>query len=357
MQLDLASISRSFAVFSFKSDLSARMRLWKKLGKQLRDDIPIITALQELRELRNPKEPTSIAIKEWIRAMENGKRFSEASREWVTPEEYMLLMAGEKSGALAVSLVSVTKVAMAKKNINSAVTSAVTYPIFLLLAAFGLAFLFSYKVIPAFAKSVGADRWHGLAKIFVDSATFTQNWMHWILLGLVLFVVLVIWLMPRWNSPFRTRLDRYVPFSVYRTMQGSAWLIALSALIQAGVRIEDALESLMANVPPWTRVRTAASLRLMRSGSNLGHALHKSGYEFPDREIISDLRVYSNKSGFGEALRMVSEEWITESVEKIQLLMKKVFFVSFLIASAVIAFEVGGLMAMQVQTMQLIQTK
>jgi type II secretory pathway component PulF len=102
-------------------------------------------------------------------------------------------------------------------------------------------------------------------------------------------------------------------------------------------------------------VRAEAALRGLRAGRNLGQALERSGYEFPDREIISDLRLYASKSGFEEALRTIGEEWITESVVRVKALMNVVFGAAMLVVGGVIMFIAAGFVAMQMQLTQILQ--
>lgn len=355
MSIDFDNLERSYAVMMFKSDTKGRVRLWRKLGKMLRDGIPIITALEEIRALRTKGDPMGIALGEWAAVMKNGRKISEAVREWVTTEEAMLLMAGEQSGSLPEAMVSVVTVTKSKTNIKSAVIGGIAYPFFLILMSFGVMYLFNFKIIPAFSRAVRGEAWTGMAKTMVDMSGFAQTWLHWIALLIVLLIISVFVSMPIWSGPWRTVADRFPPYSIYRVMQGSSWLIALSALIQAGVRLDSALEQLSANSSVWGKVRINAALRGLRAGRNLGEALQQSGYEFPDREIISDIRVYATKSGFDEALRLIGEDWITESVERIQSLMAKVFSGTLLVAAAIIAFEVSGLLAMQLQLSQIMQ--
>lgn len=355
MQIDKSELERKLNIFLFKMDVRGRIKLWRKLGKLLSDGIPIITALEELRDLRSKKEPMYLALKEWAAVMNNGKKFSDAVKPWVSTEESMLLLAGDQSGSLAQSMQSVVKVTKAKQSIKDAVLSGIRYPLFLIILAFAVMFMFSYKVIPAFAKASRGDKWTGMARTMIDVSHFMQNWLVWIALAAVILIVGVLVSMPKWSGPSRTAFDRYPPYSIYRITQGATWIIALSALIQAGMRIEMAMEQLMGNASDWARVRINAALRGMKSGKNLGQALVMTRFEFPDKEIISDIQVYSNKSGFDEALRIIGEEWITESVERIQELMKKVFSGTLLIAGAVIMFMLSGMLAMQMQLTQIIQ--
>jgi type II secretory pathway component PulF len=353
--MELKDIERNVNIYLFKSDTNGRVKLWRKLSKLLSDGIPIITSLDELRNVRLKKDATYFALKEWAAVMKNGKRFSDATLDWVTSEEAMLLMAGDQAGALAISMQSVIKVTKAKQSIKSAVLNGIAYPAFLFILAFAVMFMFSNKIIPAFAKAARSDNWVGIARTMIDVSGFVQHWFVWMVLGVIILIAALLISMPLWSGPTRTIFDRYPPYSIYRIQQGASWLIAMSALIQAGVRIESAMEQLMAKSSNWAKVRIFAALRGMKSGKNLGAALVQTKYEFPDREIISDIQIYANKSGFDEALRIIGDEWITESVDRIQEMMGKVFAVALIFAGGVIAFMVAGMFAMQMQLSQLMQ--
>lgn len=353
--MNLEQLNYEFARLQFKSDAKSRQNLWRKLGKLLRDGIPIIQGLQELRRLRKPNSPMAIAIDDWIRGMNNGRKLSEVVQPWVNAEEGMLILAGEQAGNLEGALDSVVRLAKASKAIRGAVISGLTYPTFLLLMAFGALYFFGYKIIPAFAQAAPQDSWHGLARTMINVAGFVQDWLHWIALAVVCLIAAFFASLPRWDGSLRITLDRYAPYSIYRVMQGSAWLIALSALTQAGMRIETAIEQLGRNSSTWARARCAAALKGLRAGRNLGDALERSGYEFPDREIISDIRLYATKSGFDEALRIIGDEWITESVERVQSMMKGVFSIALVMVGSVIMFIATGLGAMQFQLMEILQ--
>lgn len=353
--MTLDGFNREFARWQFKADAKTRQGLWKKLGKLLRDGIPIIQGLQEIRSLRKPTAPVSIAIEDWIRGMNNGRKLSEVVLPWVNAEEAMLIMAGEQSGTLDEALESVVKVAKAGAAIRGAVISGLAYPTFLLCMSFGALYFFGFKIIPAFTKAASGDTWTGLARTMVNTAAFIQNWLHWIVLAVVLLIVAFFVALPRWNGAVRVICDRYAPFSIYRVMQGSSWLIALSALVQAGMRIETAIDQLGRNASAWARVRCDAALKGLRAGRNLGDSLERSGYEFPDRAIISDIRLYSTKSGFDEALRVIGDEWITESVERVKALMGVIFAVSLLLVGGVVMFIAAGFGAMQMQLMELMR--
>lgn len=350
--MELHEINRKLNIFLFRLDTGARVRLWRKLGKLLGDGISIIVALEELKATRKPTDAMHIALDEWVSILKNGRKFSDAVRDWVPNEEAMLLMAGDQSGTLAKTMQSVVEVSKAKKAIVGAIVGGLAYPTFLMVLSFAVLYLMSYKIIPSFQAAAPGDRWTGLARFAIDASGFVQNWFFVFTAFVVALVVAVIASMPLWKGKLRSSFDRAPPYSIYRVMQGSAWIISMSALIEAGMRIETAMEELMKNAAPWARERMAAALVGLRSGMNLGVALSATKTGFPDEEIISDIRIYFGKTDFDRALKLIGDEWIKESVEKIDGLMRIIFGVALLMVAAVLGFTMMGLFSIQMQLVQ-----
>lgn len=349
----------NFSKFMFKFNSGDRRRLWIKLSKLLSNGVPILDALISMQKRRldsgMKKDPMTVALTLWIEKIKNGRRLSQAIEGWVEHDEQMLLAAGEQSGNLATSLESTAEIIEAKRKIRAAVLGGVSYPFAMLALAFGVLIMFSFKIIPAFSRIVSDDKWTGTAAIMIKLSNFSRDWIIWILIAAVVLIVMLFLSFPRWKDGLRIKLDRYPPYSIYRMLHGSTWMISFAALVGAGVRIEQALQQLGDGASPWMRVRVNACLRGMRAGMNPGDALAKSGYGFPDVEIIDDLGVYARLSGFDSALSIIGREWMTESVEQIQNLMKVVFGISVLTVGLFVAFMVGGLIGMELQLASIMQ--
>lgn len=346
--------------FLFRMNSSGRRRLWLKLAKLLSNGVPIMDALGSMNERRiasaGKTDGLSIALTSWMDSLRNGSRLSDAIKNWVDNDEQMLIAAGEQSGSLHIALVSVAEIMEAKKKIKAAVIGGLAYPLIMLLIALSVLIMFSYKIIPEFSAIVPDDKWHGIARIIIDFANFTRSWLWLILLGILGSLGAFFMSLPRWTGGLRIRLDKHAPYSIYRVMQGGSWMISFAALVSAGVRVENALQYLARDAAPWLRVRTNACLAGMRSGLNVGDALARSGYGFPDLDIIDDLGVYSKLSGFDVAAAILGKEWIVESVERIQSMMKIIFGVSVLSVGLFIAFMVGGLIGMELQMSSIMQS-
>ncbi len=352
-------LNLKFSRFMFQNGGAARRRLWTKIAKLLANGVPILDAIKSIHGRRvasnGGKDPVSVALAHWIDSLRNGARLGQAIAGWVPRDEQMLIAAGEQSGRLDDALMYAAEVMVAKTKIRSAVMSGLMYPSVMMMMAIGVLLMFSYKIIPEFARVVPDEKWHGVARIMIDLADFTRSWIVLIVAVLVGLIVALFMSFPRWSGGLRIKLDRYPPYSIYRMLQGSTWMISLAALVAAGVRVETALQQLGEGAAKWLDERTQACLRGMRSGLTLGDAMAKSGYGFPDLEIIDDLGVYSALSGFDRALAIIGKEWISESVEKIQGMMKGIFGVSVLAVGLFIAFMVSGLIGMELQMSAIVQ--
>lgn len=353
------AIERAYARFAFLHvESGSRRRLWLKIAKMHHNGVPILQAIEDLRDRRieadGVSSPQAIALAEWASAIQNGVRLCEAIVGWVSDAEMMLIAAGEQSGALEGALESAARLMEAKRQIIGTIFRGSAYPFVLFMMSFAVLYLFGFKIIPAFTTIVHNDGWHGLARAMITASNFARQWLWLVALSFVVTSVGFVVSLPILDGAIRIKLDRYAPYSIYRVMLGSTWLISLAALVNAGLRIESALEQLAGTAVPWLQNRVNACLSAVRSGLNLGEALARTGYEFPDKEIIDDLGTYAGLSGLNEALVMLGNEWLNESVEQIKQRMTVVFGVSILTLGIVVSVMVAGMFDMQVQLSQII---
>lgn len=348
-----------FARYMFAHGIDARRRLWIKLSKLLGNGVPLLDAMKSIHERRiesgAAKDPTTIAIGKWMERIRNGHRLGQAIEGWAPRDEQMLISAGEQSGRLDEALMNTAEIMQAKAKISKAVIGGLMYPSVMMVIALGVLIMFSFKIIPEFSRVVPYEKWQGIARIMIDLSGFAREWIVLLVVLIVASIVALFMSFSRWRAGLRIKLDRYPPYSIYRMLQGGAWLISLSALVAAGLRVETAVQQLGDGASKWLTDRSQACLRGMRSGLTLGDALAKSGYGFPDREIVDDLGVYSRLSGIDQALSILGKEWVAESVEKIQGMMKGIFGVSVLAVGLFIAFMVGGLIGMELQMASIVQ--
>ena len=136
---------------------------------------------------------------------------------------------------------------------------------------------------------------------------------------------------------------------MYKVFTGISWLLALSALVKGGTPVSTALRALRRDASRYLKERIDKTLVFINNGENLGQALGKTHLDFPDKEIISDLKIYSELDNFEEALDNLANDWLDESVHMIEEKAGVLNMVALLAIGAVIAWAVMGTFEMQDQ--------
>ncbi len=343
-----------YAKFIFRTNNEKRMAICRKLASLLRNDFTLIDALERLEMIeskngRKPNEPFAIAMRQWQKNLERGMTFSEATRGWVPPEETLLVTSGNLSN-LVVALENVGRVVDGTQRIKRAMTTAIAYPMFLLTLTFGIIIMVGLYLVPPLAEIAGNDIvWRGTAQSLVWLSEFSIQYWY---LFLVIFasVVAIIWLsLPNWSGRMRVLFDKLPPWNVYKIQVSVGWLMSLAAMVSAGVTIPDAMRMLSDSANRYLRRILDSALRYIANGDNLGVAMESTGRNFPDSEIIGDLTIYADMNGFDENLTQVANDYLNESVRKMEKVSSTLNSLGILLISAIIAWVVLGTFQMQDQ--------
>ena len=352
--IDMNKLELLYAKMMFRLDTEKRMAICRKLASLLRNDFTLIDALERLEmvESKNgtkPNEPFAIVMRQWQKNLEKGMTFSEATRGWVPPNETLLVTSGNLSN-LVVALENVGRVVDGTQRIRRAMTSAIAYPLFLLALTFGIIIMVGLYLVPPLRDVAGNDIiWRGSAMSLVWLSDFSIKYWYIFLISFA-SIVSIIWLsLANWSGHVRTLFDKLPPWNVYKIQASVGWLMSLAAMVSAGVTIPDAMRMLADNANRYLRRILDSALRFIANGDNLGIALEKTKYEFPDSEIIGDLTIYADMNGFDENLTQVANDYLNESVRKMEKVSSTLNSLGILLVSAIIAWVVLGTFQMQDQ--------
>jgi type II secretory pathway component PulF len=347
MQID---IQRYWARTQFGA--TVRLRLYRKIAKMLSNGLPLLKILEELRDRashqgRKPNEPLAIVLDDCRRTVQNGRLLSEALEWWIPKTEQMIIMAGEQAGRLETTLIAVIDVVTAGKRIKGVIIGGIIYPVAVFALIIVYVYLFGTRVIPKFAQMTDPANWHGAAKSLYIMSVVVQNWMLYVVLALAALAVTIMVSMPLWRGNVRTFFDRFAPYSIYRLVVGSGFLMAFSALQHAGITVEKSLVRLSDMASPWLRERLDGALLGVKSGLNCGEALRNAGYGFPSPEVIDDLCVYAEYKGFAEALKLLADEWMEDGIEQVTIQMKVLNGFAIITLAIIIGWLVTGFFGIQ----------
>ncbi len=338
----------------FEFSGKARERLYRKLAQLLKNGVSLDRALEQIAmiEEKRGNTGTSTLLRRWRNAIENGTNFGQAVAPFVPSSEALLLETGGNSGRLQDAFMNAAESVAQQRRVKGAIISSGSYPALLILVLIAMLVMMSYNIIPAFAEVLPLEEWQGSAAFIASlSAKIRANGVYYF--GAFVAVIVVIsYSLPRWTGRTRMLVEKIAPWSIYRMQQGSSLLLSVAALMASGVKIDDnALKRISVRSSPYLKERVTAIARQLTSGHNLGDAMSRTGFKFPEEELIDDLRIYATLKGFEENLTAITREWVGEVEGKVTAAMK----VLNTVALVLIAVTLGTLISSIFGVVQQIQ--
>ena len=317
----------------------SRYKFYRKLAQLLENGVPLNTAMGQIARIasRSRSSIMPVLYRKWIRNIENGANFGQVLSEYIPSSEAILLETGANSGRLVEALENTAQSIEQQAKVKKAIIGSAAYPMVLVAMLIAAMLLSSYQVIPTFEEIIPVEEWVGISYGVAIAAQFIRSYSFMIFATLGAIVLVIIYTMPRWTSKSRITFDNIPPWSMYKMWQGSSFLLAISSMMASGVKLDEvSLGKISKQSDPYLSQRIRSLVRFITAGDNLGDALYKSGYKFPDEEIISDLQIYANLRGFDQNLIWITRSWVDSLVEQVQVTMKVVNVVILMLIAIVI---------------------
>ena len=296
----------------------------------------LAVAVQTARDQSHNQE--AWIIRHWRDALVRGS-FAEEVSDWIPASEAMIFQAyGEVDAAHLFA--GAARVADLRQRQTAAVFSALALPGLLIASVLFMLWGAGGYFIPVFQEILPAERWPVLGALFRDVSLWLHAFPH-VLIGSLLGAGLVIRLiLLSWKGPGRAVLDRIAPFSIYRTIVGSAFLFVLLEYLRAGVDLNDAtFERLKKSASPYTRHRIATIQQGMARGRGMGRAMMRSGHGFPDPALNPVVAALDDIPDWEIKLARFIDRWVLRS----EATMKARAAVLNMVLTLAVTVIVGGL--------------
>lgn len=349
----LNKVEEYYAKMILQFSNKTRLKLYRKIASLMKNRFSLMDALDMLHDGasnggKNPSEPLAIAIASWGRSLNNGMTFSDALKGWAPDRERLMLSVGDFSD-LESALMNLIKVTEGSTKMIRPIVGAITYPAFLTMMSVLIIYAIGVYMVPPMIDAAPTVVWRGMARDLVDlSAWIKDNWLI-AFASLPVTMAVIYFTIGIWTGKIRAFFDNIPPWSLYKVFTGISWLLALSALVKGGTPVSTALRALRRDASRYLKERIDKTLVYVNNGDNLGQALAKTGLDFPDREIIGDLKIYSELDNFEEALDKLANDWLEESVYMIEEKAGVLNMAALLSIGGVIAWAVMGTFEMQDQ--------
>lgn len=302
----------------FRFGLKHRISLYERIAAFLEAGIPIIDTIQTIRAryVKN-KDFKAQILEDWLTKMGTGMRFGDAIQSWIPSSEHMLIAAGERGDGLIAGLREATTLSNASANSKKAIFGGVAFPVALMFVLCGMMIGFQVQMVPIFSGLMPVDRWPGDAQTLYNVSYFIKSKLVFLLAVLVALSFLIGKTIGKWKGTTRKKIfDKIPPWSIYRSYQGSSFLVGLSSLLKAGVSLNDSLKMMHSNASPWLQDHLENMIgNLKKGGENHGESLDTG---LLDDEIAGDVQDYSRLGSFQDAIYILGSKSIVQGVEQIQ---------------------------------------
>lgn len=253
-------------------------------------------------------------LRQWQAALVSG-RFPETAARWVPPAEAMIFGAYGRVEA-GVLFAGAARVAEMRMKQRSAMWKALALPVLLTVGLIVLLWGAGGHFIPVLEEVSDPAGWGLGAQVFrVVSVWLYGNFLLFLaILGGLFFAVYV--LIVYWTGPGREVADRVAPFSLYRTLTGSAFLFVVLEFVNAGVDVnERTFAAMKKGASPYARHRIGAIQRHMAGGQGLGQSMRRAGHGFPDPALVPVVAALDGTAGWERKLGGFVERWVGRSEE------------------------------------------
>ena len=326
---------------------AARVDVWNIMTDLMQAGLDMGTALEvTIGACRDQGQGgRAWVLRKWSVALRES-RFQQEIARWVPASEAMLLQAEGRVDATGL-FAAAARIAEARAEQSAAVWSALGMPLVLVVGILVSLWLSGLLFIPAMLGVAPRERWDLPAQLFGDASLWVYEndvWIvAWSLAGAVALVLLTL----NWTGRGRALADRVAPFSLYRTIAGSAFLFVVIEFLGAGVDLNDrTFARLKAASSRYTRSRIEAIETRMRGGLGMGRAMVECGQGFPDPSLVGVVAALETNKGWEEKLAGFAGRWSTRAR---RLLKQRTALVSGLlmaVAALLVAIAVLGMFGM-----------
>lgn len=276
-----------------------------------------------------------------LKRLSQGRPLVEAMRGKVDDTTLILIDSGEKSGNLPTGLLQAATLLKRKKEMIDILRRSLTTPAINVVALSGLVYYVSSQVVPAAKKLMPPQYLSDLSKAYFAFGDAYIAWGPYMALTAVVACVSILISLPRFTGSARRVLDDKVfPWTLYRYMQASAFLLTCSSMLKAGIPFGQVVRSFKTEAR-WMRSKIGAMKALLANGMTEAEAIHRSGILPPD--IDDRLSVYAKLPDFVSVMEPLSQDAIERAKAKLVAFATSVSTATMILIAVFILFTLFGI--------------
>ncbi len=345
---------------------SLRIQFYESLMGILEDGVPLDEALLTVAKAFSDNglklDPVSLACRDIAQKVKGGKSLTISCDGWVPYDENSLIAAGEETGNLIQAFRDCVRVIEVRQRIGRLVASATVFPSVVWSVMAALLYVIAMWMVPSMTQRSNPEAWTGIPALLYALSNFVSHYGLASLIGVVAFILISVATLPvfcglpittsssswklqltKFLQILRVRAERFPPWSVYKALHGSIFLLNMAVMLRSGINQLDALKTLQRNASPWLTERLIAIHYGVSAGKNFGIALKLAGHDFPDPMAIHFLEVLATRKGFAESMERFSNRWLEKTLQRVEAIAKSLIGVSSIVMGVMMILVVIGI--------------
>lgn len=255
----------------------------------------------------------SIAI-----AYAEGKRLAEGMEPWFPYHIVDLIRTGEDGGTLNSAMIASSKSLSEQTSILASIAASITYPLIVLALGSCVAVFLKYSIFANFLTMQPLDEWPQNGQMFMQLATFIEQWWWTIIIAAILFNIGLTQLLRKFVGDSRLMLDKIFPFKIYREIVASYFMGILGLLLSNGIAFKDALNLIQRKTTRYLAWHIyMMQFRLSGGRENIADVLDTGLIDHAD---ILRLKVIAKGKNFDLALSRLGLQATEKSTKKLKIL-------------------------------------
>ncbi|MFJ2454000.1 type II secretion system F family protein [Pseudomonas protegens] len=346
-----------------------RIQFYESLMGVMEDGIPIEEALETVEKAfsNDGKElhPVSIICGEIAMTVRGGKSLAHSCRSRVPHDEASLIETGEETGNLVQAFRDCVRIIEIRQRISRLVQSVVALPSLTWSLMWALLYVIALWMVPSMSRRSDPESWTGIPALLYHLSNLISSYGVIIIVALLVLIITAIVTLPvfcglkiqpnssAWKIQLssalqlaRLRLESFPPWSLYKVLHGSIFLLNMSVMLRTGINQLDALTILNRSAPPWLRERLDAIHYGVSSGKNFGQALKLAGHRFPDAMANHYLEVLATRKGFAESMERFANRWMEQTLLRVDATSKFLIAMSSVCMGVLMILVVIGIFQM-----------
>lgn len=343
--LNFDKLSISLAKNEIKSN---RLRLLLRLAVAVRGGMTPADFLEVLAETEahHGREGHAKVYKLIEARLRSGEyTVHEALQEITTNDDRCFLYAEEKVKDLSTLLQMAYDTANRRKQIVAAVSKPFFLPTYFFAMGLGLLILGGVVMLPNFVSLMPVAQWEMPSQVVYYIGQLLIKYGIFVFLTLGILVAWIIWSMPNLHNKFRTDyLDRVFPWSIYKTLQSSSFILNMAAMFRAKVPILDAVRGYASVSSPYA-AHWAGLMRIRLESEQTASDMRALDVGFIDVNTMDAMKILNNKLPADVVIQTIGEAEFALLADSVEVSSKRIARFVTVIVACFLLFSLYGTMS------------